>query len=271
MGRRIEKLCCIIQLIVAPQKNSMLRNSLRARSILQGRSDFIKHRMVKAANVDFRCLQTLSSLDATFEESKGLCGVSTMPPGHLATTAQLKTFALPNSITGAPMDRELGRKMIDTWRTDGIFQISVTLDQENVLDKAFQDSKRFFQLPHHVKAGHVDSQSFAGYIASGEELTDGIADYSEIFTITKDLPEADIRVRSGWPCHGPCPWPGNRYERTMKDLMYQLGTSGEKILKLVALGLGLKNEDFFSDLTHDGWHHMRNLRLARHIFATCIE
>lgn len=235
----------------------MLRNPQCARSILQGRPSFVKHR------VGFRFLQTQASLDTTAPLTPTWpCRASTMPPGHPATVAQLKTFTLPNSITGTPLDRELGRQMIDTWRTDGIFQIAVTLDQRNVLKRAFQDSKDFFRLPHHVKASRVDSQSYAGYIASGEELTDGIADYSEIFTVTKDLPLSDIRVRSGWPCHGPCPWPSKRYESTMKDLMHQFGVSGDKILKLVALGLGLQNHDFFFDLTHDGWHHMRNLRLA---------
>lgn len=44
----------------------------------------------------------------------------------------------------------------------------------------------------------VDSQSFAGYIASGEEITDNIRDYSEIFTVTKDLPDTDHRVKDRW-------------------------------------------------------------------------
>ena len=185
---------------------------------------------------------------------------NTMPPGHPATVANLKTFVLPDSVTGTPSDVELAQQMIQSWREDGIFQITMNLAQQSAFDEAFPTSKAFFNLPLAEKARHVDSQSFAGYIASGEELTDGISDYSEIFTITKDLPESDYRVRARWPCHGPCPWPNSNYERVMKSLLDHLGDSGDKLLKLTALGLGLKSKDFFSDLTEDGWHHMRVLR-----------
>jgi isopenicillin N synthase-like dioxygenase len=182
------------------------------------------------------------------------------PPNHPATTAQLETFKLPTVVTETPSNIALGKAMIEAWRKDGIFQISMDWTQRAVLNEAFKRSKEFFKLPHNIKSRHVDSQSFAGYIASGEELTDGIADYSEIFTITKDLPESDPRVKARWPCHGPCPWPNAAYEGVMKILMEHIGDSGEKLLKLVALGLELENPSSLTDLTEDGWHHMRVLR-----------
>jgi isopenicillin N synthase-like dioxygenase len=182
------------------------------------------------------------------------------PPNHPATTAQLKTFNLPTVVTSTPSNIALGKAMIEAWQKDGIFQISMDWTQRAVLNEAFKRSKEFFKLPHDIKSRHVDSQSFAGYIASGEELTDGIADYSEIFTITKDLPESDPRVKARWPCHGPCPWPSEVYEGIMKSLMEHIGDSGEKMLKLVALGLGLEDSNSLTDLTEDGWHHMRVLR-----------
>lgn len=153
--------------------------------------------------------------------------------------------------------------MIQTWRRDGIFQISLSGDQGTVLKEAFELSKAYFKLPHTEKAKHVDGQSFSGYIASGEEITDGIADYSEIFTVTKDLPLTDPRVQNKWPCHGPCPWPNRKYEMTMQRLMDVLGESGEKLLKLTALGLDFVNLNALTDLTKDGWHHMRNLRFPQ--------
>jgi len=39
-----------------------------------------------------------------------------------------------------------------------------------------------------------------------------------------------------------------------------LGSIGERLLKLVALGLELKDADALTNLTRDGWHHMRVLR-----------
>lgn len=136
----------------------------------------------------------------------------------------------------------------------------MTSAQQALLTECFQTSKDFFRQPAIEKALHVDDQSFAGYIASGEEITDGIADYSEIFTVTKDLPHSDPRVQQKWPCHGPTPWPNEKYKSQMSELMKLLGLSGEKLLKLAALGLGLKDPDALLKLTEDGWHHMRILR-----------
>jgi len=175
----------------------------------------------------------------------------------------LTTFALPSDISGSEANRALGQRMIQTWRKDGIFQIQLTGEQGSVLNKAFELSRGYFRRPFHEKSKHVDDQSFSGYIASGEELTDGIADYSEIFTVTKDLPPSDPRVQEKWPCHGPCPWPDRTYEATMKRLMAVLGESGEKLLKLTALGLNLANPNALTDLTEDGWHHMRILRFPQ--------
>jgi isopenicillin N synthase-like dioxygenase len=49
----------------------------------------------------------------------------------------------------------------------------------------------------------------------------------------------------------------------MDLLMDLLGQSGEKLLKLTALGLGLKNPNALLELTQDGWHHMRILRFPQ--------
>jgi Isopenicillin N synthase and related dioxygenases len=190
--------------------------------------------------------------------------LSARPPlGQPAIVGNLTTFTLPSDVNASEANYALGQKMVDTWRKDGIFQIQLTRDQGTVLRNAFQLSRNYFKRPFEEKAKHVDDQSFSGYIASGEELTDGIADYSEIFTVTKDLPLSDPRVQQKWPCHGPCPWPDKTYEATMKKLMSLLGESGEKLLKLTALGLNLVNPNALTDLTEDGWHHMRILRFPQ--------
>lgn len=186
-----------------------------------------------------------------------------MPPYHKATVGNLETFVLPKTVENDEQGQKLGKAMIEAWQKTGIFQIQMTTDQAKELRECFQTSKEFFQLPFDKKATFVDDQSFSGYIASGEELTDGIADYSEIFTVTKDLPESDARVQKHWPCHGPCPWPSQTYKDRMDKLMELLGESGEKLLKLTALGLGLKNPNTFLEMTQDGWHHMRVLRFPQ--------
>jgi 2-oxoglutarate dioxygenase / 2-oxoglutarate/L-arginine monooxygenase/decarboxylase len=172
---------------------------------------------------------------------------------------ELRTFRVPATVSGGESDVDLARDMIHAWETDGIFQIVAEPDQARLIDEAFAASQRFFamSLPH--KAGHVSDLTYSGYIASGEELTAGEADYSEIFTVCKDLPDDDTRVRDGWPCHGPVPWPDPDYRATMAAYLAGVGEIGENLLKLVALGLGLAI-DALTTLTTDGWHHMRVLR-----------
>jgi isopenicillin N synthase-like dioxygenase len=173
---------------------------------------------------------------------------------------ELRTFHLPTMVTGLASDVALGEDMIRAWRSDGIFQIAITPEQQRVTDQAIASSKRFFSAPLDRKARHVSELNYSGYIATGEEVTAGEADYSEIFTVCKDLPLGDPRVAAGWPCHGPVPWPDVEYQRRMLAFMAELGVLGESLLRLTALGLGLPRIDALTDLTVDGWHHMRVLR-----------
>ncbi|KAF2773782.1 Clavaminate synthase-like protein [Teratosphaeria nubilosa] len=183
----------------------------------------------------------------------------TLPPDHKAEIRELDTFALPEVVTGSASDTYLGRQLVASWRKNGILQVQFP-PRLQVLDEAVKQSKAYFDLPQAQKSRNVDDQSFAGYIASGEELTDGIADYSEIFTVTKDLPQTDARVQQRWACHGPTPWPSMQYKQAVDELMKYKGQVGDKLLHLTALGLGLRDPQALNKLVRDGWHHMRVLR-----------
>ncbi|KAF7521891.1 hypothetical protein PCG10_007835 [Penicillium crustosum] len=185
-----------------------------------------------------------------------------MPPNSVARVGQLKTFTLPEKATGSPRDVEMGKAMINAWREDGILQVSMSQKQQDLFDKASAASKRFFAMPPTQKAACVDTQSYAGYIASGEEITDGVADYSEIFTVTKDLPLDEARVKAKWPCHGPCPWLDSEMKTTIQQYMDSLGNSGETLLQMIEYGLSLDPHTLTS-LTKDGWHHLRVLRFPQ--------
>jgi isopenicillin N synthase-like dioxygenase len=171
-----------------------------------------------------------------------------------STMTTLQTFRLPDAVTATETDVRLGHDLVRAWRADGIAQVATDLAQDRVTADAIEASKRFFAQPMEVKARHVSDLSFSGYIASGEEVTAGEADYSEIFTVCKDLPPADPRVQQLWPCHGPVPWPSAEYAPRMQAFTDQLGSIGEKLLRLVALGLDLDDIGTFTRLTHDGWH-----------------
>jgi isopenicillin N synthase-like dioxygenase len=174
--------------------------------------------------------------------------------------AELQTFRIPESVTGTQADIDLAQALIRAWRSDGIFQVATDTAQDGKTQGALDASRRFFGLPLERKAACISDLSYSGYIASGEEVTAGEADYSEIFTVCKDLSPDDARVRAGWPGHGPVPWPDPEYRTAMVDFMDELGSVGERLLRLTALGLDLRHIDVLSNLTRDGWHHMRVLR-----------
>ena len=68
--------------------------------------------------------------------------------------------------------------------------------------------------------------SYSGYISSKEEKTGDEPDAAEIFTITKDVPIVDQRVKEKWPCHGPVYWPDYEYRTAMTTYMNMLGELG---------------------------------------------
>ncbi|MFI6297119.1 2-oxoglutarate and iron-dependent oxygenase domain-containing protein [Nonomuraea sp. NPDC050790] len=172
----------------------------------------------------------------------------------------LTTFALPETVTGSRADRELGRGMVSAWRRDGIFQVAATAHQHATALAAFEASREFFALPPAEKSSYVTDLSYSGYVASGEEVTAGATDYAEIFTVCPDVPVHDDRVRGRWPCHGPVPWPGPAYQRRMEALTAVLGSIGERLLRLAALGLGMGGPGALTAYTEGGWHHLRVLR-----------
>ncbi len=174
--------------------------------------------------------------------------------------AELTTFIVPEVVDGTSSNIDLGRRMLAAWRRDGIFQVARDATLDETTERALAASRRFFAMPTREKSACVSDLTFAGYIASGEELTAGERDYSEIFTICKDLPLTDERVLARWPCHGPVPWPDADYARDLTAMTDALGVLGDKLLQLVALGLGLADRDALKDLAHDGWHHARILR-----------
>ncbi|GAB2859858.1 2OG-Fe(II) oxygenase family protein [Actinocorallia aurea] len=168
-------------------------------------------------------------------------------------------FTLPATVTGSAADRALGRELLAAWRSDGLFLLTLDPSAAPAVDHALTAARSFFALPASSKRCYTDDRSYSGYAGSGEEMTAGQADHCEVFTVCKDVPDDDPRVLAGLPCHGPVPWPGLHHRRTITALMRGLGDVGDRVLALVALGLG-RDPSVFLDLTRDGWHHLRSLR-----------
>ena len=119
--------------------------------------------------------------------------------------------------------------------------------------------KRFFNLPSAEKAKCFDERTYSGYTGSGEEITSNIEDLPEIFTVMKDLPPDDARVRLRWPCHGPCSWLNEDFKAIVNSLMESLAESSRMLMHLIALGLELEVPAELTDFTEEGWHYMRIL------------
>lgn len=218
--------------------------------------------IVKVANKGVgvaRHLITKTRAASTSAVTAQMPATHSLPPGFTAQIGQLETFTLPEKVSGSVSDKAIADAMIGAWRRDGILQIDMSKAQQRLYQAANAASRRFFSRPYAQKQACVDDMSYSGYIASGEEITDGVADYSEIFTVTKDLPHADQRVAQGWPCHGPCPWPDQSMKNAMNSYMDDLAISGEKLLQLIEMGLDVPTGSL-TRYTDDGWHHMRILR-----------
>ncbi|PON25774.1 2-oxoglutarate-dependent ethylene/succinate-forming enzyme [Trichoderma gamsii] len=217
---------------------------------------------VKVANKGVgvaRHLITKTRAASTSAVTAHAAATHSLPPGFTAKIGQLETFTLPEKVSGSVSDKAIADAMIGAWRRDGILQIGMSKAQQRLYQAANAASRRFFSRPRPQKQACVDDMSYSGYIASGEEITDGVADYSEIFTVTKDLPHTDQRVAQGWPCHGPCPWADQSMKNAMNSYMVDLAISGEKLLQLIEMGLDVPTGSL-TRYTDDGWHHMRVLR-----------
>lgn len=181
------------------------------------------------------------------------------PPGFNASVANLETFQLPEKISGSASDWGLASALIDAWRRKGVVQFALSSAQLQAYKDANAASHEFFNQPFSEKSTCLNGTSYSGYTASGEEVTDGIADYSEIFTVYKDSISADAASKQKWPCHGPCPWPSKTMKNAMERYMDHQGKNGQKVISLIELGLGIPTGSL-AKYTADGWHHLRVLR-----------
>lgn len=172
-----------------------------------------------------------------------------------------QTFTIPDNVT-TPTDEyiALGKELVRAFRTDGLLQIEAEQTFVDLSQLAYKESKIFFgNNSLETKKQFINDSTFSGYIGSGEETTDGVLDGSEIFTVTPDVDKNHERVKANWPCHGPVPWPSDTYEKAIKNYMSAIGSKGDNLLKLIALGLDI-DINYFFNLAQNGWHHMRVLR-----------
>lgn len=182
-----------------------------------------------------------------------------LPPGFNGSIANLETFQLPEKVCGSPSDWALGGALIDTWRREGVLQFARSAAQLKAYEDANAASREFFARPYSEKISFLNDSSYSGYTASGEEVTNGVADYPEIFTVYNDISSTDLAARRQWPCHGPCPWPNATMKKAMERYMAHQAKTGKIVIALMELGLGIPTGSL-AKYTANGWDHLRVLR-----------
>lgn len=180
--------------------------------------------------------------------------------------AEMRKFDLPGEIRGVGEDRWLGTALVTAWRTDGAFLVADEATGR-AADGALAAGRRFFSMVPEFKELHRSDLTYSGYVAAGEEVSGGDlgrggrVDYAETFFVYPDVPLDDLRVRDGWPGHGPVPWPDAAYREATGAALAALGGLAERVLTLIALGLDLAEPGALCGHAENGWHHLRVHRL----------
>lgn len=182
--------------------------------------------------------------------------------------SRLKTFHVSEDHLSSKNDRlRCGKDIIEAIRHDGIINISISgLCSPHVISNAFASQRKFFDMPTIEKISCFNEYTYGGYVHSGEEETAGKKDAAEIFTVLPDVPMDDWRVQRGIPGHGSMPWPFDEFETSMTTYMHTMKEIGTRLLRLIALGLGV-DENAFDGLTENSWSLMRVLKYCKK--STC--
>ena len=142
-------------------------------------------------------------------------------------------------------------------RADGFFFIENHGVDHAVIDAAFAESKKFFNLPtaEKSKIAIENSPCHRGWFGRGGEVLDAVlqpqGDMKEGLKIGRDLPPSHRRVREQLPLHGPNQWPKNnpQFKSAMQECYAAFEKLAHELMQVFALALGLPQEHFESVLT----------------------
>lgn len=121
--------------------------------------------------------------------------------------------------------------------------------------RLLETARRFFTEPLAFKqkiAMPLAGRAWRGYFPVGGELTANSPDLKEGLYFGEEHSADHPGVVSGWPMHGQNLWPGGTYAEmkpTVRAYMNACSKLGERLLRLVATGLGLEGSYFHSRFT----------------------
>lgn len=116
-------------------------------------------------------------------------------------------------------------------------------------------SQRFFAQDIAVKQAirmALSGPAWRGYFRLGDELTSGQPDQKEGLYFGAELDDGDPSVMAGWPLHGKNLFPAlEGFRETVLEYLSQLTHLGHRLMRGIALSLGLEAAYFHEHYTWD--------------------
>ncbi|MDP2292028.1 MAG: 2OG-Fe(II) oxygenase family protein [Actinomycetota bacterium] len=147
-----------------------------------------------------------------------------------------------------PADPDASSRIDAACRDVGFFAVPLGAALGEQRDELIGLAAEFFALPEAEKATvsmAVGGPAWRGWFPLGGELTSGVPDRKEGYYFGAELPP-DPR-----PMHGANIWPARPagFERAVTDWMTAMERLGQRLLQLMATGLGLEPSYFADGLT----------------------
>ncbi|CAN5422420.1 isopenicillin N synthase family oxygenase [soil metagenome] len=143
-------------------------------------------------------------------------------------------------------------RLRDACAITGFFYLA-ELEIEPALERELEaETQDFFARPVAEKdrwAMAKGGRAWRGYFPVGGELTSGEPDRKEGLYFGDELGADDPRVAAGWPMHGPNQFP-DRMREVVLAYMRAQEAIGQRVLRVLALALGLPAAYFATPLTH---------------------
>jgi len=126
------------------------------------------------------------------------------------------------------------------------------------IDRVFEESKKLFALPIEEKKKLSDKEMSRGYTAMQEETLDPATqkegDTKEGYYIGRDIPKDDpmydpatLRGPNQWPDRSSSP----NFQSIMEDYQTKITNLALRVVRLIALSLGLEESHFDDDFKED--------------------
>jgi isopenicillin N synthase-like dioxygenase len=162
-----------------------------------------------------------------------------------------------------PTDADSAAQIDRACREIGFFAIPLEPSLRGLRDRVIATAAEFFALPETDKAAvsmAVGGSAWRGWFPLGGELTSGVADRKEGYYFGAELP-ADPR-----PLHGPNLWPEHPPEMAslVTEWTAAMEALGQRVLSLMAVGLGRSADFFATGLTADPTPLFRIFRYPPH-------